>query len=188
MQSLDQLEQLLKDQPAKPPVERWNPDLSGDIDILIRGDGTWLHEGGVIEREALVRLFASILRREDDGEYYLVTPVEKWRLQVEDAPLLAVELEEAGDGEQRRLALRLNTGEWVQIGDDHPLELKMPPEGGPEQPYLRLWRGLSAKLARPVYYQLAELADEVAGSSGGREWQVQSAGQAFAVGREAHGG
>lgn len=184
MQSLDQLQQLLKDQPAQPPVDRWHPELSGDIDIRISGDGQWWHEGEPIQRLTLVKLFASILRREKDGCHYLVTPVEKWRVQVDDAPLLAVELREAVEKGERVLAFRLNTDQWLPLNADHPLQLRLPPGDGPAQPYLQLWRGLSAKLARPVYYQLAELAQERLDDSGNRSWWVTSCGQSYPLGQE----
>lgn len=182
MQSLDQLEQLLRDQPAQPPIEKWHPDLSGDIDIRITADGTWLHEGEPIRREPLVALFASILRRESDGEYYLVTPVEKWRLRVDDAPLMAVELRDPGEGAQQRLGLRLNTGVWVAVDAEHPLQLRQSPDAG-EQPYLQLWHGLEAKLSRPVYYQLAEQAIQEEDAQF-RTWWVESCGGRYPLGRE----
>lgn len=93
MSSLETIERLLKDQAGRPPIEKWQPALSGEIDIQILADGRWVHEGGEIKRHELVKLFASILRCEADGHYYLVTPVEKWRLQVEDLPLLIVDME-----------------------------------------------------------------------------------------------
>jgi len=135
-----------------PPVESWNPTRCGDSHMRIARDGTWFHEGAPIAREAMVRLFATILRREADGSYVLVTPAEKLDIAVEDAPFVAVELKSEGERETRALAFRINTGEAVIAGPDHPLKL----EGG--QPYIGLRKGIDARIARPVYYELAELA------------------------------
>src|SRR5918999_5224642 len=106
--------------PAKPrPVERWNPPYCGEIDMRIAADGTWFYRGTPIEREALVRLFASILRREPDGRHVLVTPVEKVGIAVEDAPFLAVEMSAAGEGATRQLTFRTNVGDIFAAGPEH---------------------------------------------------------------------
>lgn len=142
-----------------PPVERWDPPLSGDIDIRIARDGTWYHEGGPIERLELVQLFASLLKYEN-GEYFLVTPVEKWRIQVEDAPFLAVAVEREVDaGGTPRLVFTTNTGDQVIAGPEHPLRVSVDPDSGEPSPYLLVRRNLEALLSRPVFYQLAELAE-----------------------------
>jgi hypothetical protein len=142
-----------------PPVERWDPPLSGDIDIRIARDGTWYHEGGPIERLELVQLFASLLKYEN-GEYFLVTPVEKWRIQVEDAPFLAVAVEREVDaGGTSRLVFTTNTGDQVIAGPEHPLRVSVDPDSGEPSPYLLVRRNLEALLSRPVFYQLAELAE-----------------------------
>jgi len=138
------------------PVEKWNPTHCGDSAMRIASDGTWFHEGSPIGRMPMVRLFSTILRREPDGRFVLVTPVEKLDIEVEDAPFVAVELKSEGEGEQRSLAFRLNTGDMVIAGPDHPLRIEMR-EDGPH-PYLRVRGGLDARIARPVYYELAELA------------------------------
>src|SRR5581483_10362864 len=104
-----------------PPVESWNPDHCGDSSMRIARDGTWFHEGSPIGRQAMVRLFSTILRREPDGSFVLVTPVEKLDIEVEDAPFTAVELKSEGEGRNRRLAFRLNTGDFVVAGREHPL-------------------------------------------------------------------
>lgn len=140
---------------AHPPVERWHPERSGTIDIRIAADGTWYHQGDPIRRERLVRLFSTILRREPDGGHVLVTPAEKLTIEVEDAPFVAIEMK-AGEEGGGRLAFRLNTGELVVAGPDHPLELREGPDG--RLPYLHVRGGLWAKLARPVYYQLMDIA------------------------------
>ena len=144
-----------------PPVERWNPDHCGSSGMRIARDGTWYHEGSPIGRQAMVRLFSTILRREPDGSFVLVTPVEKLDIEVEEAPFVAVELRSEGEGERRNLAFRLNTGDAVVAGPDHPLRFELPQgqdgEEGP-RPYLLVRPGLEALIARPVYYELAELA------------------------------
>ena len=139
-----------------PPVEQWNPSHCGDSAMRIARDGTWFHEGSPIGRPAMVRLFSSILRREPDGSYALVTPVEKLGIEVEDAPFVAVELKSEGSGRGRTLAFRLNTGDVVIAGPEHRLRLEARPDG--PNPYLEVRTGLEARLARPVYYELAELA------------------------------
>jgi hypothetical protein len=139
-----------------PPVERWDPVHCGDSAMRIARDGTWYHEGSPIGRPAMVRLFSTILRRESDGSYVLVTPVEKLGIDVEDAPFVAVEVKSEGAGEARSLAFRLNTGDVVVAGPDNPIRLRQG-EDGPH-PYLEVRSGLDALVARPVYYELAELA------------------------------
>jgi hypothetical protein len=139
-----------------PPVEQWNPGHCGPSDMRIARDGTWFHQGSPIGRPAMVRLFSTILRREPDGRHVLVTPVEKLDIEVEDAPFLAVELKSEGEGRSRRLAFRLNTGDMVVAGPDHPLRFEAG-EDGPH-PYLLVRGGLEALVARQVYYELAELA------------------------------
>ena len=134
-----------------PPVDSWNPPHCGGSGMRIARDGTWYHEGRPIARPAMVRLFSTILRREPDGSYVLVTPVEKLSIEVEDAPFVAVEMTSEGEGAARRLAFRLNTGDMVVAGPDHPLRLG-------ERPYLAVRGGLDALIARSVYYELAEIA------------------------------
>ena len=146
----------LAEEEKLPPVDRWNPSHCGDSGMRIARDGTWFHEGSPIGREAMVRLFSTILRREPDGSFVLVTPVEKLSIDVEDAPFVAVELKSEGEGEERSLAFRLNTGDLVVAGPDRPLRFE-PGDEGPH-PYLEVRPGLDALIARPVYYELANLA------------------------------
>jgi hypothetical protein len=155
-----------------PPVETWNPSHCGDSQMRIGRDGIWYHEGSPIGRPAMVRLFSTILRREPDGRFVLVTPVEKLDIAVEDAPFVAVELKSEGEGEARSLAFRLNTGDLVVAGPEHRLRF----EAGPH-PYLEVRGGLDALVARPVYYELAEIALAEGASPAG----VWSGGAFFAL-------
>ena len=153
--SLDEIA-ALADDTKLPPVDQWHPEREGKIDIRIARDGTWWHEGDPINRKALVRLFSTILRREEDGGYVLVTPVEKLSIEVEDAPFVAVELKAEGEGETRTLAFRLNTGDLIIADKDHPLVLRESRDG--PLPYLHVRGRLEALIGRSVYYELAELA------------------------------
>lgn len=137
-----------------PPVESWQPEHSGDSEMRIAADGKWYHQGGEITRPAMVRAFSSLLRREEDGTHWLVTPQQKLSIEVEDAPFIAVEMQNEGSGTARTLAFRLNSDDLVVAGPQHRLELRN------GLPYLHVRAGLWAKLARPVYYELAELALE----------------------------
>lgn len=145
-----------------PPVDEWRPAREGRVAIRIAADGRWFHEGGEIERPAMVRLFSRVLRREPDGTHVLVTPAEKLAIEVDDAPFVAVEARVEGDGARRDIAFRLNTGDVVLLGPRNPLRLRDGPAG--RLPYLhvrgRFDRAIEARLARPVYYELAGLADD----------------------------
>jgi hypothetical protein len=143
-----------------PPVEKWNPTHCGDSEMRIARDGTWYHQGSPIGRPAMVRLFSTILRREADGSHVLVTPVEKLDIEVEDAPFIAVEMKAEGTGRESKLAFRLNTGDLVTAGPEHPLrfvEDTTDGDGGP-RPYLAVRGGMEALVVRSVYYELAERA------------------------------
>lgn len=158
-----------------PPIERWNPTHCGDSEMRIARDGTWYHQGSPIGREAMVRLFSTILRREADGTYVLVTPVEKLDIVVEDAPFVAVELKASGTGQDSTLTFRLNTGDLVTADAAHPLRFEAG-EDGP-RPYLHVRGGLDAVIARTVYYELAQRAIDGADTPPG----VWSAGQFVAI-------
>ncbi|WP_404338357.1 DUF1285 domain-containing protein [Sphingomonas sp. MMS12-HWE2-04] len=139
-----------------PPVESWAPEHCGDSEMRIARDGCWFHQGSPIGRLAMVKLFATILRREPDGRFVLVTPVEKLDIAVEDAPFVAVEMKAEGEGAAMKLAFRLNTDELIAADADHALRFEDHPEG--PRPYLHVRRGLEALVSRPVYYELAQIA------------------------------
>lgn len=150
-----------------PPVHLWDPPDCGVIDIVIAADGIWHHEGRPIRRPALVRLFASILRREG-GRYVLVTPVEKLEITVEDVPFLAVELRaEAAGTPDQALALRTNVDDWVLAGPGHQLVFVDDGRGG-LKPYVEIRDGLWARLGRPLLYELAALGEDAAAGFGVR--------------------
>jgi len=133
------------------------------LGLRIARDGTWLYHGSPIDRQELVKLFASVLRREADASYWLVTPVERGRIEVDDAPFVAVELRIEGAGAQRKVRLRTNLDEWLTLGARHPLQVRRrageAADAGPV-PYVEVRAGLEARLARPVYYELVELGEE----------------------------
>lgn len=137
---------------ARSGLDDWDPPLCGDIDILIRSDGSWWHEGRRIRRQALTDLFSTILRREGDGGYYLVTPVEKWRVRVETHPLQVVDISADLGTTPAVLRARCATGQQLCIGEAHPLAYSP----GEQVPHLCCKHGLTASLARPVWYRLAE--------------------------------
>jgi len=141
-----------------PPVHAWNPTECGVIDIRIAADGTWYHEGRPIQRARLVRLFASILRREADGRYYLVTPHEKLSIKVDDCPFVAVLLFADGVGAQTVLTFELNTGEQLVAGAQH--RLRVTELNGAPHPVLDVQNGLTALISRNVFYQLVNMAAE----------------------------
>lgn len=158
---------------AARPVERWDPPFCGDLDIRIAADGTWLYLGTPIRREGLVRLFASLLRRDGDGRHYLVTPVEKIGITVEDVAFRAVEMHVATAAEGLRLTFRTDVGDVVEAGPDHPLRFGEDAAGG-FVPYVRVRGRLEARATRAVAHELAGLVEP--GEVGGRPWWVIAAG------------
>ena len=158
-----------------PPVDAWNPPHCGDSRMRIARDGTWYHEGSPIGRPAMVRLFSTILRREPDASYVLVTPAEKLSIDVDDAPFVAVEMKTEGSGRDRRLAFRLNTGDMVVADADHPLRVIERADG--PHPYVTVRKGLDALIARPVYYEMTNQALDEGGDPPG----LWSEGQYFAL-------
>lgn len=154
-----------------PPVASWNPARTGDSEMRIARDGRWFHQGDPINRPNMVRLFSTILRREPDGSHVLVTPAEKLSILVEDTAFQAVEVKSEGTGASRCLAFRLNTGDLVMAGADHPVTIDA------VGPVLAVRAGLEARIARAVYYELAEFALEEGADPPG----VWSDGQFFAL-------
>ena len=158
-----------------PPVHLWNPAHSGEIDIVIRKDGRWEHEGALISREPMVRLFSTILRKDPDG-FHLVTPVEKLRITVEDAPFVATRVDRDGGS----LRFTTNVGDEVVAGPDNAIRVETGPTGEP-RPYLHVRRGLEALISRPVFYELVEMAEPRA-TPGGEVLGVISDGAWFPIG------
>jgi hypothetical protein len=153
--SLAELKKLI-DERRLPPVEQWNPRACGHSGMRIARDGTWYHEGAPIRRPAMVRLFSTVLRREPDGRHVLVTPVEMLEIDVEGTAFRAVDMHSEGEGRDRRIAFRLDSGDAVLLNSDHPLRIVGTTQG--PSPRLLVRHGLEAELSRPVYYELAELA------------------------------
>jgi uncharacterized protein len=161
-------------QPATRP-----PRLLGDLDMRIAADGTWFYQGAPINRMPLVKLFAAVLRREEDGEYWLVTPAERGRIQVEDAPFTAVEVTAEGRGPSQRLIFRTNLDEIVALDETHPLQSRGSGRGSEEvpRPYILIRDRLEARILRSVYYHLVEL-----GKQQGDQFGVWSSGRFFPLG------
>lgn len=177
MSELDALFDSLRDVPKQglPPIEQWHPSHSGQIDIRIDATGRWFHEGGEIRRAELVKLFASILRREQE-QHYLVTPVEKLAIQVDDAPLLIVESTLDTSGDHRVVVMRSNLDDVFELTDPRDFTLS---DG---IPYIHVRRGLLAKVSRPVYYQWAEWAECRLDENQANSLQLASAGRWFNLG------
>jgi hypothetical protein len=153
--SLAELQKLI-DERRLPPVEKWNPEHCGHSGMRIARDGTWYHEGSPIRRPAMVRLFSTVLRREPDGRHVLVTPVEKLEIDVETTAFRAIEVRSEGEGRERRIAFKLDTGDAIMLGADHPLRILETGHG--PSPRVLVRHGLEAELSRPVYYELAGIA------------------------------
>ena len=163
-----------------PPVERWEPPFCGDIDMEIRADGTWFYMGTPIGRAPLVRLFSTVLRKDDDGKTYLVTPVEKVGIRVEDAPFVAVELAVENAGADQLLTFRTNVGDVAAAGSAHPLRFALDPENHGLKPYLHVRGRLEALVSRPLMYDLVGLGEEA--EHEGKAWfAVRSGGVTFPV-------
>ncbi|WP_430439592.1 DUF1285 domain-containing protein [Shinella sp.] len=163
-----------------PPVERWNPPFCGDIDMEIRADGTWFYLGTPIGRAPLVRLFSTVLRKDEDGKVYLVTPVEKVGIRVVDAPFLAVEMNASGEGEGQKLTFRTNVGDVVEAGPDHPLRFVIEGENSELKPYLLVRGRLEALVSRAMMYELVGLGETIE-IDGVKMFAVRSGGKVFPV-------
>jgi hypothetical protein len=176
MKGLEGIADAAKKARGLPPVHLWHPAHCGDIDIVIKKNGLWFHEGTPIGREALVRLFSTVLRKDPDG-FHLVTPVEKMKITVEDAPFIAVRVDRIQNENGDVLAFTTNVGDVVEAGPDNAIRVEMDAATGEPRPYLHVRRGLEALINRPVFYELVEMADAHDG-----QYRVQSNGQAFTLG------
>jgi hypothetical protein len=165
-----------------PPVHLWNPTFCGDIDIRIARNGSWYHEGTQIHREALVKLLSSILKREGD-EYFLVSPVEKVRIRVEDVPFIVVGVTEEISAEGvATLVFRTLTGDIVRLDSEHPLRVQTDAVSGEPRPYVLVRGGMEARIHRPVFYELVERGAEKM-MDGALHHAIVSAGEVFSLGR-----
>ena len=173
------LEALLREHAGKsaPPVETWNPPYCGEIGMAIRSDGVWMYQGSPIGRIALVKLFASVLRKDADGRTYLVTPAERVDVAVADAPFLAVEMQVDGSGPDQTLTFRTNVDDLVTVGPQHPLRFIEEAGSGGLKPYVLVRGRLEALVTRALYYDLVEIAEarevngrEVLGLWSGGQW------------------
>jgi len=163
-----------------PPVDRWNPDFCGDLDMEIRRDGTWFYLGTPIGRMPLVQLFSTVLRKDADGKTYLVTPVERVGIRVVDAPFVAVEMNVSGAGGDQIITFRTNVGDVVEAGPEHPLRFVDEDETGGLKPYVLVRGRLEALVARPVMYELVGHGEEI--DIGGRlMFAVRSKGEVFPI-------
>jgi len=162
------------------PVERWNPDFCGDLDMEIRADGTWFYLGTPIGRMPLVQLFSTVLRKDEDGRTYLVTPVERVGIRVVDAPFVAVEMHVSGAGDDQVITFRTNVGDLVEAGPGHPLRFVDEEATGGLKPYVLVRGRLEALVARPVMYELVEHGEEI--DIGGRiMFAVRSRGEIYPI-------
>lgn len=171
---LNAVAEAAKQAPGKglPPVHLWHPEHCGDIDIVIRADGVWMHEGSPIGRKELVRLFSTVLRKDSDG-YHLVTPVEKLKITVEDLPFRAVAMRREGDA----LIFTTDVGDEVRASEADPIVVETDPTTGEPAPRIHVRRDLWARIARSVFYEMVEMAQEVDG-----RLVVRSGGEVFSLG------
>jgi len=180
MSAEDRLATLLSsisdDERRLPPVDRWQPGLSGDIDIRIAANGEWYHEDGLIRRHELVKLFSSILRREGD-DYFLVTPVEKWRIRVDDLPFVATSVERVTGQGGFLLLFQTNVDSQLVADAAHPVIVKTDPQSGEPRPEIPLRANLTARISRNAFYQLVDWAEQ-----DGAEWWITSGAERFRLG------
>lgn len=164
-----------------PPVDKWNPEFCGDIDMRIASDGTWYYMGTPIGREKMVRLFASVLRKDSDGKTYLVTPVEKIGIAVDDAPFIAISVDVAGGGDTQSVCFTTNVGDQVIAGPEHPIRVEVDQKTGEPRPYILVRGRLEALIARNAYYELIEKGD-VATDGALSGCSIISGGERFSLG------
>lgn len=163
-----------------PPVDQWNPEFCGDLPMEIKADGTWFYMGTPIGRHALVKLFSSVLRKDDDGKTYLVTPIERIGITVEDAHFIVVEMNvhEAGGGQV--ITLRTNMDDVVEVGEDHPLRFEIVADNQGVKPYVNVRGRLEGVLARPVMYELISYGEEIE-IDGRLMFAIRSKGAVFPI-------
>lgn len=164
-----------------PPVEKWNPDFCGDIDMRIASDGTWFYMGTPIGRQNMVRLFASVLRKDEDGKTYLVTPVEKIGITIDDAHFVAVSVEAAEENGELSLCFTTNVGDKVIASAENPIRVEVDGDTGEPRPYLLVRGRLEALISRNVYYELIEKGD-VTVEDGVSSCSIESNGVRFSLG------
>ena len=176
--------------PGAGPTDQFTPEpgdrqmfenICGDFGIRIGRDGTWYYHGSPIGRKPLVKLFSTVLRKDDDGRYWLITPVEKGLIEVDDVPFVAVEMTADGKGADQRVTLRTNLDDYVVLGADHPLRVEEDPETGEPSPYVLVRDNLEARLARPVFYHLVDIGEERQ-IDGETVFGVESSGRFFRLG------
>jgi hypothetical protein len=177
----DLLQALQNTEDGERPVENWHPENCGEMDMVIKADGSWWHEGSRITRKGLVDLFASILRKDEDGVTYLVTPVEKISIKVERAHFIVVRVDVQGEGEAQRLFFTTNLGDVVEAGAANPLRIETDEATLEPSPYVTVRGRLEASLARPVFYELVDRAVERE-TEAGPQLGVWASGQFFALG------
>ena len=173
----DLMKALADTKDGERPVEKWNPENCGQMDMVIKSDGSWWHDGTRITRQPLVELFASILRKDDDGKTYLVTPVEKIEITVERAHFIATRVDVEGDGPTQRVFFKTNMNEAVEAGPNAPIRVETDPKTMEPAPFVRVRGRLEAAMARPVFYELVDYAVEVDGQLG-----VYASGEFFPLG------
>lgn len=171
-----QIRELVGEEDSLPPVESWNPERVGEIDIRIDSNGEWFYQGDKMERQAVVRLLSRILRK-DGEEYFLVTPYEKMKIEVSDVPFVVVMMDKEDEGEAQKIHFSTQQGDYFTLSSEHPLEIIYNERNEPT-PYVSVRHALKAKLNRPVYYELADVVCER--FEGSKELGVWSDGQFFA--------
>ncbi len=176
---LSNLEEI-RTEAGLPPVHAWNPPFCGDMDMVIRRDGSWHYMGSPIGRASMVRLFSTIMRHDDDDCYYLVTPVEKVRIQVEDAPFVAIAVDTEGEGQKQVLTFTTNVGDTVRLDSEHPFRVDLDPESAEPSPYILVRDRLEALVHRNIFYQLVEIAD-IQSVEGGDWYGIWSGGTFYKI-------
>ena len=180
--SLADLMKALEDtEDGQRPVEKWNPDYCGEMDMVIKADGSWWHEGARITRRGLVDLFASILRKDEDGETYLVTPVEKIKIEVEHGHFVAVRVDVEGEGEDQRVFFTTNLDDVIEAGAENPIRVETDSKTLEPSPFVTVRGRLEASLNRPVFYELVENAIE-RDTPDGKQLGIWAGGQFFPLG------